>query len=286
MSNSSSAFEKSESDKPEVSFVTESDLEEFAESFEKVVMAEKKLEKKVSFDLPAPKESVASASAAQNQEQTAITVIPPDDIDSRIDTVTQRTPIPKAQSKPLKEIPNMMTEDEENALKRYRKNVKDISLRESVIFLHGYRSKGDYERRHMEALLRSLNQTTQVMATHGRNVRHITNNLNEGVQESRKRVTQASEAPPAKSQKTLMNHQIQAINTLLELDNTDYAKMYDKYDLSVTHMYDALKDIMDAMEKGDYSMMEPPNKWPDVIYERLAKKVLSLKKSALSLSSK
>jgi hypothetical protein len=265
--------------------VTPADIDQFAQVFAAVEMAEKKEAIRIAKDQKMPDDPMPASAAAPSQDLLAYPE--PEDGDSLMERLIKNNPLPLVTEKRSQEIPFLVTEDEENTIKRYKKRIRDLTPRESAIFVHGYRARGDYENKHMQALLSSLNQTAQVMASQGRNVRHLTNTLHEGVKDTRKRPGDQQDKPvAAKAPKTLMDYQRKAVNALLDLDQSNYEKAYSVYGLSVTQMYDAFKELIIALDKGDFSFIEPPNKWPDVMYGRLEKKIEELKKDAASSGTK
>jgi hypothetical protein len=201
-----------------------------------------------------------------------------DDIDTRLESDLKENPLPKHRGKRSYEAPLLVTEEEEAATDKYKRKVGDLTKRESTIFVHGYRVRGEYERKHMETLLRSMNQTVQIMASLGRasneNRGRIPLVNNPHTDHSQMEVHKGKRS--SRTSTDTLDYQKRAVNAVLELDQSNYDKIRDIYGLSVEQTYDAIQDLIKSIEDGNHWFLETPGQWPHILYDRIMQKCLDL----------
>ncbi|DAZ90730.1 TPA_asm: protein 3 [Holcus virus 1] len=172
------------------------------------------------------------------------------DVEDLVEVISRElssNPLPGPSKKRNYDTPLLITEAEDAILKSYKEKAADITKREAAIFLYGYRVRNDMENRMIGSLLRSINQTAQVIASYRpktQNVRYA----------------------------SVLQYKKKAINAVLELDNKSYSDITVRYGLDIEQIYDALKDMITGVENANYWFIEPPNKWPNIIYEHLTLK--------------
>ncbi len=215
------------------------------------------------------KESPVKATPKSDKKKRVVDADDPSahsDISKKLRSISKRTPIPRGSADKAR-LDILVTHSEAHALESMKKTIKDFDDRDSSIFLHGYRLKGEHLTRALEALIQSLDQSVTALAAQTRNIKHTTNSLNEGFKGTKRPVEDKGKGPK-KVAAPKVDYMKEDVEAVLALAGTTTEAVFTTYDLSVSQIHEAIGPVIRSIANNDYRFVEAES-WPQNLYDLL-----------------